>query len=190
MLAGGASADIFARMTTIATDRPSFARLLVPVWLVTAAWDFVCASALSVFAYHTPVARLWQGVAATVLGPRALEGGAAAVAAGIALHLAVALTWSALFLLAIRAWPALRRALESPAGALGVAAVYGPLIWLVMSLLVIPLATGRPPRFGVRWWLQLPAHVPFVTIPLVFTARRLLRARARPSAAGVAESAA
>ena len=165
-------------MTTIATDRPSFARLLVPVWLVTAAWDFVCASALSVFAYHTPVARLWQGVAATVLGPRALEGGAAAVAAGIALHLAVALTWSALFLLAIRA------------GALGVAAVYGPLIWLVMSLLVIPLATGRPPRFGVRWWVQLPAHVPFVTIPLVFTARRLLRARARPSAAGVAESAA
>lgn len=165
-------------MSTSAAGFPSFARLLVPVWLVTAAWDFVCASALSVLAYHTPAARVWQGVAATVLGPRALEGGATAVAVGIALHLAVALTWSVLFLLALRAWPGLRGALASPAGALAVAAVYGPFIWLAMSLVVIPLATGRPPRFGVRWWVQVGAHVPFVTIPLVFTARRMLRASA------------
>ena len=177
-------------MPASAAARRSFTRLLVPVWIVTAAWDFVCASALSVFAYHTPAARLWQGVAATVLGPGALEGGAAAVAAGVALHLAVALTWSALFLLALRAWPALGRALATPAGALAVAAAYGPLIWLVMSLAVIPLATGRPPRFGVRWWVQIPAHVPFVTIPLVFTARRVWRARAGPAAARSAQSAA
>jgi hypothetical protein len=39
---------------------------------------------------------------------------------------------------------------------------------------VIPLATGRPPRFGTRWWVQVGAHVPFVSLPLVFTARRLL----------------
>ena len=54
------------------------------------------------------------------------------------------------------------------------AAVYGPLIWLVMSLAVIPLATGRPPAFGFRWWVQVLAHVPFVSLPLVFTARRAL----------------
>ena len=152
----------------------SFLRQLVPIWLVTAAWDFVCATALSVFAYHTPAARLWQGVAATVLGPKALEGGAATVAIGLLLHLGVALTWSAVFLAAARAWPALRHAIATPAGALGVAAAYGPLIWLVMSLVVIPLATGRPPRFGVRWWVQIFAHLPFVTLPLVFTARRVL----------------
>jgi hypothetical protein len=40
---------------------------------------------------------------------------------------------------------------------------------------VIPLATGRPPRFGFRWWVQVVAHVPFVTLPLVFTARRSLQ---------------
>jgi hypothetical protein len=45
-----------------------------------------------------------------------------------------------------------------------------------MSLVVIPLATGRPSRFGVRWWVQVVAHVPFVTMPLVFTARRMLHA--------------
>jgi hypothetical protein len=154
--------------------RPSFARAIIPVWLVTAAWDFLCASALGVFAYHATFAHLWQGVASTVLGPTAIDGGAGMIAAGIALHLAVAFTWSALFVAAALMWPALRRAISTPFGALGVAAAYGPIIWLVMSLAIIPLATGHPPRIGFRWWVQIFAHIPFVTIPLVFTARRVL----------------
>jgi len=157
----------------------AFARAVVPVWLVTAAWDFVCATALSVFAYHTTAAGLWRGVASTVLGPTALNDGGRAVAVGIALHLAVAFTWSAIFVAAVLAWPALRRMIATPGGALGAAVIYGPLIWLVMSLIVIPLATGRPPRFGVRWWVQICAHVPFVTIPLVFTTRRVIGADRR-----------
>ncbi len=99
------------------------------------------------------------------------------VAAGIALHLAVAFTWSALFVAATRTFPAIRRTIATPTGALAVATAYGPLIWLVMSLIVIPLATGRPPRFGFRWWVQVFAHIPFVTIPLVFTTRRVLPLR-------------
>ena len=170
----GAPAGMFARVPAPSDSRVPFARAVFPVWLVTAAWDFVCASALSVLAYHTPVAQLWRGVASTALGPAALQGGASAVAAGLGLHLAVALTWAALFVAAALRWPALRDAIRTPAGALAVAAVYGPLIWLVMSLAVIPLATGRPPNFGVRWWVQVFAHVPFVAIPLVFTARRVL----------------
>ena len=161
----------------------SFARAVLPVWLVTAAWDFVCASALSALAYRTPVPRLWRGVAATVLGPAAIQGGARAVAVGLALHLLVALTWSSLFVAAARRWPALRDAIRTPAGALAVAAGYGPVIWLAMSLVVIPLATGRPPSIGFRWWIQVFAHIPFVTIPLVFTARRVLGAVAWPSTA-------
>lgn len=157
--------------------RASFVRVLLPVWLVTAAWDAICASALSLLAYDTSPARLWRGVAATALGPWVLERGASGVAAGLAVHLTVALTWSAIFVAAVGAWPALRRTIESPGGALAVATAYGPAIWLVMSLVVIPLATGRPPRCGVRWWIQVGAHVPFVTIPLVFTARHVLARR-------------
>lgn len=149
-------------------------RALLIVWLVTAAWDFVFATALSVFAYDSTAAALWRGVGATALGSAAPDAGAAAVAAGIAVHLGVALTWSAVFLAAVHAWPALRNAIRTRGGALAVAAAYGPVIWLVMSLVVIPLATGRPPRFGFRWWVQVFAHVPFVTLPLVFTARRAL----------------
>lgn len=157
-----------------AVSRPSFVRALLPVWLVTAAWDFVCATALAVFAYGSTAARLWRGVAATVFGPSAVSGGAIAVAQGIALHMAVALTWSLLFVAAAWWSPALRRAIRTPGGAFAVAAAYGPVIWLVMSLVVIPLATGDPPRFGPRWWVQIGAHVPFVSLPLVFTARRVL----------------
>lgn len=147
---------------------------ILTTWLVTAAWDFLCASALSVFAYHSTFSRLWQGVAAVAMGPAALQMGARGVVAGLALHLLVALTWSAVFVLTVTGSGALQRAITRPRGAVAVAAVYGPIIWLVMSLVVIPLATGRPPAFGFRWWVQIFAHVPFVTLPLVFTARRAL----------------
>ena len=168
--------------------RASFIRAVVPVWLVTAAWDFLCATALSVFAYHSTFAHLWQGVASTVLGPTAIDGGLTPVAVGIALHLAVAFTWSAIFVATARMSPALRRTIATPSGALAVAVAYGPVIWLVMSLVVIPLATGRPPRFSFRWWVQIFAHVPFVTIPLVFTARRVLLGEAITSGTQPAES--
>ena len=176
-------------MSTSANVHTSFVRAVIPVWLVTAAWDFLCATALSVLAYHTTFARLWQGVASTVMGPAAMNSGARGVAVGIALHLAVAFTWSALFVAAARMSPAIRSMIATPSGALGVAAAYGPLIWLVMSIVIIPVATGRPPRFGFRWWVQIFAHVPFVTIPLVFTARRvLLQNGSFPTLAGAAET--
>lgn len=156
-------------------ERPeSLGSAVLITWLVTAAWDFLCATALSVFAYGSTFSRLWQGVASVVLGKPALDMGALGVAAGLGLHLLVAFTWSALFVFAAARSHALQRALVRPTGAFAVAVVYGPVIWLVMSLVVIPLATGRPPTIGFRWWVQIFAHVPFVTLPLVFTARRAL----------------
>lgn len=168
--------------------RRSFLSAVIPVWLVTAAWDFLCASALSVFAYHGTFAHLWQGVASTVLGPTAIDGGTRPLLVGIALHLAVAFTWSAIFVAAARMSFGLRRTIATPVGALAAAAVYGPIIWLVMSIVVIPLVTGHAPRFGFRWWVQIFAHIPFVTIPLVFTARRVLRGEPAPGTAHGAET--
>ena len=109
-----------------------------------------------------------------MLGPAALTMGARGVAAGLGLHLMVALVWSAIFVLAVAWLGAFPRTIARPGGAIAVACIYGPIIWLVMSLVVIPLATGRPPTVGFRWWVQIFAHVPFVTLPLVFTARRAL----------------
>lgn len=157
---------MFSRM-----PRPFLSRL-VRVWLVIAAVDGVCASALSVVAYGSTVTRLWQGVAGTVLGPRALDGGWRTALVGVLLHLGVALGWSTVFLALATASPRLRRAIATSGGGLAVAAVYGPVVWLVMSLAVIPLLTGRPPTPTQGWWVQLVAHVPFVALPIVaMTAR-------------------
>jgi hypothetical protein len=160
--------------------RPAIIRAVVLTWLVTAAWDLVCASALSVFAYKGTFARLWQGVGSTAFGPDVLQMGNRGVLIGISVHLAVALTWSLIFVIALVLSTALRRVVSTTGVAILVACIYGPIIWLVMSLVVIRLATGRSPTFGFRWWVQIFAHVPFVTLPLVFTARRALGLDRRP----------
>ena len=161
-------------MTSTPTARFPIGRAVVATWLVTAVWDFVCASALSVIAYDAVFIRFWRGIASVPLGPRALEMGALGFVAGVGTHFLVALTWSSLFVLAVTRSRTLQQAIARPLGAVAVAAVYGPLIWLVMSLVAIPLATGRPPVIGFRWWVQVFAHPPFVTLPLVFTARHVL----------------
>ena len=161
--------------------RDAFFRLLVPAWLATALTDGLFASALSKFGYHSTVTRLWQGVAATLLGPAAFDGGPRTALVGVVMHIGVALFWSTVFVALVSSWPGLRRLLASPAGVVAVAAIYGPLIWLVMSTLVIPTLTGRPPKFGVRWWIQCAGHVVFVALPMATVVARGLRART-PSA--------
>ena len=110
---------------------------------------------------------LFQRVASTVLGPSALEGGTSTALLGVLMHICVAFTWSAVFLfLTLRsAW--LRRVLDSPYGVIRVASIYGPSIWLFMSLVVIPLLTHKPPTITNRWWIQLIGHFPFVGLPIV-----------------------
>jgi len=117
-----------SRMTVAAvplsTSEQPVGRAVLVTWLVTAAWDFLCASALSVFAYGSTFSRFWQGVASVPLGPTAFTMGARGVAAGLGFHLLVALTWSAIFVLAAARSVALRRLLDRPVTALGVVAIY------------------------------------------------------------------
>jgi len=150
---------------------PSATTAIVRAGLLTAVVDGLFSSVLSAFFYQSTVMRLFQSVASTVLGPKALEGGWTTAALGIAMHICVAFTWSAVFVLAVMQIPVARRALRSFAGVLSLAAVYGPCVWLVMSLVVIPFLTGRPTAFTYRWWIQFVGHGPFVGLPIVAMAR-------------------
>jgi hypothetical protein len=152
---------------------------LVRAWLLTAVSDGLFSSVLSAAFYGSTVARLWQGVASVLLGPAALNGGTRTVLIGLAMHFGVALAWSTVFLLLVAGLPFLRRILASPLGVVKVAAVYGPCIWLVMSLVVIPFLAKRPPNFNYRWWIQLVGHIPFVAIPIVSQIGGRLRPRSR-----------
>lgn len=152
------------------------ARALIRAGLATAVVDFVFASALSIFAYGSTFARLWQGVASVLIGPEAFDSGAATIALGIAMHVLVAFTWAAVFLFLLDRVSPLRQLLRSPAGPLTIAAVYGPLIWVVMSFVVIPAMTGGGlPSLTARWWIQAVGHVFAVALPMASVARHDLR---------------
>ncbi|HEU4882967.1 MAG TPA: hypothetical protein VFT45_11990 [Longimicrobium sp.] len=107
-----------------------------------------------------------------MLGPSSFEGGARTVALGLLMHLGVAFAWSAVFLVLYERFGGIRRVVRSPGGVLKVAAVYGPIIWLVMSFLVIPSLVHRPPTLNYRWFIQLIGHIPFVALPIVYCISR------------------
>ena len=151
-------------------------RLLLRAWALIAVVDGIFATTLPVVAYGQPLGRVWKGVASVLLGPSAMQGGSGTLLVGLVMHAGVALAWTTVFLVLALSSARLRRIVATPMGVAGVAAVYGPAIWLVMSFVVIPRFTGRPPTINVRWWVQLLAHVPFVALPIVATIGRGLRA--------------
>jgi hypothetical protein len=150
-------------------SRDALLRLL-RAGLATTIIDGLFSSVLSVAAYDSTVSRLFQGVAATLVGSSAFDGGARTTALGMLMHCGVAFLWSAIFVFVVMRSARIRRILASRFGVLKVAAVYGPIVWLVMSLVVIPLLVHRPPNISIRWWVQFFGHFPFVGVPIVGSA--------------------
>lgn len=162
-----------AAATGISQTTSSYAlRRLVRAGLLTAIVDGLFSSVLVAVFYGSTVARLFQGVASTLFGRWALEAGTTGALVGIVMHVGVAFGWSAVFLLALMRSTRLREIVASKSGAIAVASVYGPVIWIVMSSVVIPLLTHRPPTIGFRWWVQFFGHIPFVAVPIVWSYRR------------------
>jgi len=135
--------------------------------LLTGITDALFSSVLSVAFYGSTVTRLFQGVASTILGKTAFDGGTRTAIIGVLMHFGVAFGWSAVFLFLVMRSARVRRVASSPSGVLKVASAYGPFIWLVMSLVVIPLLLHRPPAINLRWLVQLIGHIPFVGLPIV-----------------------
>lgn len=145
---------------------------LVRAWLATAVSDGIFSSVLVTVFYGSTFARLWQGVASVPLGAKALDGGTQPILIGLGLHLCVALAWSTVFLAIWMSSDAVQRIASSAGGAFAIACCYGPCIWLVMSLGLIPTFTHKPPTITVRWWVQFFGHIPFVAFPMVATIGR------------------
>lgn len=101
-----------------------------------------------------------------------LDGGSKTALTGVLMHIGVAFSWSAVFLFVLWRLKWIRGVVASSFGVLKVAALYGPAIWMVMSLAVIPLLVHRPPSITYRWWIQLFGHIPFVAVPIVATVAR------------------
>jgi hypothetical protein len=141
---------------------------LVRAGLLTAISDGLFSTVLVTFFYGSTPARLWQGVASTLLGRGAFDGGIPTALVGVLMHFGVAFGWSAVFLFVVLRAGWVRSLLASPHGVVKVAALYGPFVWLMMSLVVIPLLVGHW-TYSYRWWIQLVGHFPFVGLPIVWS---------------------
>ena len=134
--------------------------------VAVAVLDGLFAMVLYVLLGSTTIIRLFQGIASALIGPGAFRGGTTTFVLGIGLHLTVALAWSVIFLLLLRGTRFVPRMLESRFGALKVAAWYGPLVYVAMSLALVPLFTHRMPPINVMWLVVLLGHIPFVGLPI------------------------
>lgn len=118
---------------------------------------------------HFPYLRIFQGVAAGLLGLSALQGGISTFVLGILLHFVVATCIAAVFFLASRFLPFLIRY------AVICGPIYGMIAYLVMNHVVIPLSAipRRPRPFVLKFFLiEIIAHAFLVGLPIALIARR------------------
>lgn len=119
------------------------------------------------------VTQVFQSIASGLLGRAAYAGGATTVLLGAGLHLLISLVAGILFAFAASAWLVLaRRPYLS-------AAVYGLLVYLVMSFVVVPLSaaafkgTGEPAMMA----MSLGVHILAFALPITIVCRRGLERR-------------
>jgi hypothetical protein len=160
-------------VATLERPRTDLQRVLLS-GAVVAVLDGVFAVVLYVFIVHSTTAgRIFQGIAAGVLGrTAALNGGAQTVALGVALHCTVAYGWTTVYYILLNAFEWLREAVATTRGKLIVGALFGATIWLVMNYVVVPLAGLKvAPLSGWRFWVQLVWHMIALGPPIVAIVR-------------------
>ena len=150
------------------TSSQSVGVTLVRSALAVGVSDFLFASVSNWFMQQRTPLRVFQGVASVPFGKGMLDGGVPTAILGLTLHFGVALLWSTVYFFLTRSNPTMRNLVRSPGGAAGFALVYGPCIWLVMSLLLIPAFVHRQPTFTPIWWVQLVGHALFVVGPMIW----------------------
>jgi hypothetical protein len=157
--------------------RPSFAaigwRQVVFGGLLLATLDGLFATTYWRLAAGVPWTRVFQSVAAGVLGSEASQaGGEPAAWLGLGLHYAIAMAFVVVYTLVARGWPALVRRPWSFGSA------YGLWLYVAMNCIVIPLsAIGHLPSFADPAWVaaSVAMHALFGAI-CAHAARAALRA--------------
>jgi hypothetical protein len=114
--------------------------------------------------------RLGQGVASGALGTSAFSGGKKIAAVGLLFHLAIAFVVAAVYYALSRMWPFL---LEMP---FVWGAVYGAVVHVVMSRIVLPLSAAPKRVFSAKAFLiQLAIHICFVGLPIALVVSHFSR---------------
>jgi hypothetical protein len=120
----------------------------------------------------TNAGRIFQSIAAGLVGKASYDGGGTTIALGVALHIVIAFSWTTVYYLVSRTVPAIRAFASSNGGSLVTGMAFGACMWLGMDYVVIPLSQARfTPPSNWQFWLQLGWHIVGLGPPLV----RILR---------------
>jgi hypothetical protein len=141
--------------------------------LVAGALDITYACVFWAVKAGVPAQRIFQSVAAGLLGKASFEGGTATAALGLALHFLIATSMSLTYYLVARRWPLLWRQ-AVPCGLL-----YGLLLYAIMNFIVVPLsAAGGGGGKDLLWVaMSVAVHALFIGLPIALFSRRAIVAR-------------
>jgi uncharacterized membrane protein YagU involved in acid resistance len=135
--------------------------------LVAATLDIIFAYSFWAWKANVPATRILQSIAAGVMGRASFQGGAATAWLGLGLHVFIAVMMAAVYAAAAARLPVLR---DHPwrAGVL-----YGLLLYIVMTYVVVPLSAAVPQSKDLLWIASsVAAHVVLVGLPIALIVRR------------------
>jgi hypothetical protein len=146
--------------------------------LVAGALDILYACVFWGVRRGVPARRIFQSVAAGVLGKAAFDGGLHTAALGLALHFFIAISMAVAYYIVARRWPLLWRRPWL------CGAVYGLFLYAFMNYVVVPLSRAGGGGKDVLWiTLSVLVHMALVGIPCALFARRVILAA--PAVQGV-----
>lgn len=135
--------------------------------LLAGALDITYACLFWAIKADLPPTRIFQSVAAGLLGKASFEGGAATAALGLFLHFFIACTMALTYYLVSRRWTVLvRRPVP-----LGIA--YGLLLYVIMNFVVVPLSAANSGSRDPTWIaLTVAVHAFLIGLPIALFSRR------------------
>jgi hypothetical protein len=146
-------------------------RFVVAGGLLAGALDITYACLFWAIKAGVPAQRIFQSVAAGLLGKDSFTGGWPTAILGLALHFFIATTMSVTYFLVARRVPTLG-VRPVPFGA-----AYGLLLYVIMNYVVVPLSNA--PHGGAKdpLWvgLSIVVHMVLIGIPIALFTRRALR---------------
>lgn len=136
--------------------------------VVVAALDFLYVLVRWVWLGHVlTVEQLAQSIATGVLGRAAFDGGVGTALLGVALHLTIACGWTLVFFLVTARVPPLRALVTTTRGQVLAGLLWGPLVWLLMDFVVLPLSLARPtPTTSPTFYINLLQHALMIGLPM------------------------
>ena len=159
--------------TSRTTTPRSPLKWLVTGWLIAGTLDILYACVFWAVKAGVSPERIFQSVAAGLLGKASFEGGSATAALGLALHFFIATSMAVTYYLVARRWPLLwQRAV--PSGLL-----YGLFLYAFMNFVVVPLSAAGGGGAKDPLWIAMSVavHALFIGLPIALFTRRAIAGR-------------